>query len=65
MVLGEDIEVELVEVGPERRMTNELIAAERKLGKKKKIDTAAELYRMIQRIEWEKGKPLHGVFKES
>ena len=36
MVLDEDIEVELVEVGPERRMTNELIAAERKLRKKKK-----------------------------
>ena len=36
MVLDEDIEVELVKVGPERRMTNELIAAERKLQKKKR-----------------------------
>ena len=36
MVLDEDIEVELVKVGPERRLTNELLAAERKLGKKKR-----------------------------
>ena len=47
IVLDEDIEVELVKVGPERRMTNELIAAERKL-RKRKIDTAAELCGKIE-----------------